>query len=207
MPNPLNPSDGQNSTSLSRRRFLRTGLCGAVFLATVSVTAGLSDYAGQLSAVDTQRGASYRFYFLTAEDIGLFEALLPAILGSALPAQDQASRAAIAGTIERIDAGIHHFGPANQKELRQLFDLLTFGLTRMAVAWIGSSWRNVTAEQADAFLHRWRSSRIGLFNNGYMALTKISNVAFYGDKDNWHLSGYPGPPQWAVDALPQFRDA
>jgi hypothetical protein len=81
------------------------------------------------------------------------------------------------------------------------------GLTRVAIAWVGSSWCNVTVEQADAFLERWRSSRIGLFNNGYMALTKISNVAFYGDKDNWHLSGYPGPPQWAVDALPQFRDA
>jgi hypothetical protein len=75
MPNHLNVPDGQNSTSLSRRRFLRTGLCGAVFLATVSVTTGLSDCAVRPGAVETRRDASYRFYFLTADDIDLFEAL------------------------------------------------------------------------------------------------------------------------------------
>lgn len=211
MPSHPNSSDSQGSAVLNRRSFLRAGLGGAAFLGTVSVTASLSGCAsapaGRLGAVGTRMNASYQFRFLTADDIDLFEALLPAILGSALPERPPARRTAIAGTVERIDAGIHKFGPANQKELRQLFNLLTFGLTRVTFARVWSSWRNVTTEQADAFLERWRSSGIGLFNNGYMALTKISNVAFYGYEDNWRLSGYPGPPQWAVDALPQFRDA
>ena len=137
----------------------------------------------------------------------LFRSLLPAIIGPALPEQPQAKRLAIAGTIERIDAGIHKFGAPNQKELRRLFDLLNFGVTRVTIARVWSSWPNVTTEEADAFLERWRTSSIGLFNNGYVALTKISNVAFYGYKSNWHLSGYPGPPQFAVDALPQFNNA
>jgi hypothetical protein len=151
--------------------------------------------------------ASFQFRFLNEDDIALFEALLPAMIGPGLPEQPQARNMAIAGTIERIDAGIHKFGPANQKELRRLFDLLNFGLTRVTVARVWSSWPNVTTEEADAFLERWRTSRIGLFNNGYIALTKISNVAFYGYRDFWHLSGYPGPPQYAVDALPQFQNA
>lgn len=210
MPNHLSPSEGLDSVSLNRRSFLRTGLGGALFLGTFSVTAGLSGCAtapaDRLGAVETRMDARYQFQFLTTGDIELFEALLPAILGSALPEQPNAKRMTVAGTIERIDAGIHKFGPANQKELRQLFDLLNFGLTRVTIARVWPSWRNVTTEQADAFLERWRSSSIGLFNNGYMALTKISNVAFYGYQENWNLSGYPGPPEWAVQVLPQFRN-
>ncbi|WP_417502225.1 hypothetical protein [Marinobacter sp.] len=211
MTDPLTLPEGQDSISLDRRSFLRTGLGGALFLGTISVTAGLSGCAtspaGRLGAVETRMDARYRFQFLTADDIKLFEALLPAILGSALPEQANARRMAIASTVERIDAGIHKFGPANQKELRQLFDLLNLGITRVTIARIWSPWPNVTTEQADGFLERWRSSSIGLLNNGYMALTKISNVAFYGYQENWHLSGYPGPPEWAVQALPQFRKA
>jgi len=210
MPNHLSPPEGLDSVSLNRRSFLRTSLGGALFLGTVSVAAGLSGCttapADRLGAVETRMDARYQFQFLTTGDIELFEALLPAILGSALPEQPNAKRMTVAGTIERIDAGIHKFGPANQKELRQLFDLLNFGLTRVTIARVWPSWRNVTTEQADAFLERWRSSSIGLFNNGYMALTKISNVAFYGYQENWNLSGYPGPPEWAVQALPQFRN-
>lgn len=207
-PTSINSHEFKN---IDRRSFLKTGLGGALFLGTVSVTAGLSgcatEPAGRLSAVGTRMDASYEFRFLNEDDITLFEALLPAMIGPGLPAQPQARNIAIAGTIERIDAGIHKFGPANQKELRQLFDLLNFGLTRVTVARVWSSWPNVTTAEADAFLERWRTSRIGLLNNGYIALTKISNVAFYGYRDFWHLSGYPGPPQYAVDALPQFQNA
>lgn len=210
MPKHLGPREGLDSIPLNRRSFLRTGLGGALFLGTVSVTAGLSGCAtapaGRLGAVETRMDARYQFQFLTTGDIELFEALLPAILGSALPEQPNAKRMTVAGTIERIDAGINKFGPASQKQLRQLFDLLNFGLTRVTVARVWPSWRNVTTEQANAFLERWRLSGIGLFNNGYMALTKISNVAFYGSQENWNLSGYPGPPEWAVQALPQFRN-
>ena len=196
-------SNSLDFSNIDRRSFLKTGLGGALLLGTVSVTAGLSGCAsqpaGRLSAVGTRMDASYQFRFLTEDDIALFEALLPE--------RPQARNSAIAGTIERIDAGIHKFGPANQAELRRLFDLLNFGLTRVTVARVWSSWPNVTTAEADAFLERWRTSRIGLFNNGYIALTKISNVAFYGYRDFWHLSGYPGPPQHAVDALPQFQNA
>ena len=132
------PSGHPQFDDLNRRSFLKTGLGGAVFLGTVSVTAGLSGCAtqpaGRLSAVGTRMDASYQFRFLNEDDIALFEALLPAMIGPGLPEQPQARNLAIAGTIERIDAGIHKFGPANQKELRQLFDLLNFGLTRVTVA-------------------------------------------------------------------------
>ncbi|MDK8462841.1 hypothetical protein [Marinobacter sp. SS13-12] len=198
------------TAAMDRRSFLRTGLGGAMFLGTVSVTAGLSGCATAPAGRDyPMPGAmdqSYEFRFLTRDDIVLFEALLPAMVGPGLPEEPVVRRQQIQATIERIDAGIHQFGPANQKELRGLFDLLNFGLTRVTVARVWSSWENVSRESAHAFLERWRTSGIGLFNNGYIALTKVSNVAFYGHPDHWHLSGYPGPPTFAVDALPQFKN-
>ncbi|WP_342631306.1 hypothetical protein [Marinobacter alkaliphilus] len=196
---------------LSRRSFLKTGLGGAMFLSTVSMTAGLTGCAtapaGRVSAVDSRMDASYQFGFLSRDDIALFEALLPAMFAGALPEEPNQRQHAIAGTIERIDQGIVMFGPANRKELRKLFDLLNFAPTRITLARVWSDWPSVSTESAEAFLNRWRDSRIGLLNNGYIALTKISNVAFYGHDDHWHLSGYPGPPAWAVDALPQFHNA
>lgn len=205
------PHDQETLSAMDRRSFLRAGLGGTLFLGTVSVTAGLSGCAtapaGRLDAADNRVDDGYQFQFLTRDDIELFRALLPAIVGPALTEDPKQRRQAIAGTIERIDQGIVQFGPANQKELRKLFDLLNFGLTRITVARVWSSWPNVTTAEADAFLERWRTSGIGLFNNGYIALTKISNVAFYGHPEHWHLSGYPGPPEWAMKALPQFNNA
>lgn len=199
-----------DSPVMDRRSFLRTGMGGALFLGTVSVTAGLSGCAtapaGQTySQAQGDQVSGYQFGFLTQDDIVLFEALLPALVGPALPEAPEKRRAYIAETIQRIDAGIVQFGPANQKELRGLFDLLNFGFTRVTIARVWPSWKNADTATVDAFLERWRTSSIGLFNNGYIALTKISNVAFYGHQDHWHVSGYPGPPQWAVDALPQFK--
>ncbi|WP_150911370.1 hypothetical protein [Marinobacter halotolerans] len=198
------------STDLDRRSFLRTGMGGALFLGTVSVTAGLSGCAtspagGGYTTLEDTRHGGYRYRFLTKDDIVLFQALLPALVGPALTEKPERRRAQIRETIERIDAGIYQFGPANRKELRGLFDLLNFSVTRVTVARVWSGWANASTAEVDAFLNRWRTSGIGLFNNGYIALTKVSNVAFYGHEDHWHVSGYPGPPQWAVDALPQFR--
>jgi len=194
-----------------RRRFLKTGLGGALLLGTLGTTAALngcsSTPAGRIQGADPATGAAYQFRFLTLLDIDLFRALLPAIVGPGLPAQPAERARAVDTTIERIDAGICMFGPANQKELRQLFDLLNFGPTRITVARVWSSWPRVSTDEATAFLERWRTSSIGLFNSGYIALTKISNVSFYGDEPQWHLSGYPGPPQWAMDSLPQFNNA
>ncbi|QSP95263.1 hypothetical protein LPB19_02235 [Marinobacter salinisoli] len=205
------PDATSDFTRLDRRSFLKTGIGGTLFLSTVSTSMALSGCASspseRLTAVGTRMDARYRFQFLTDTDIEIFEALLPAMLAPVLPEQPQARRQVVASTIERIDSGISHFGPPNQSELRRLLDLLGFGFTRVTIARVWSSWPNVSTAEADAFLRRWQSSRIGLFNNGYMALVKITNVAFYGHQDQWPLSGYPGPPRWAMEALPQFNNA
>lgn len=202
------PLPGEPTPDLGRRSFLRTGLGGALLLGGASLSAGLTGCATTPAGYQPDTAAAtdgYHYRFLTTDDITLFQALLPAIVGPALPEQPDLRRTQVRGTIERIDAGIARFGPANQAELRKLFDLLNFGLTRATLAGVWSSWGNASTADAEAFLERWRTSGIGLFNNGYIALTKITNVAFYGHPDHWQVSGYQGPPSWAMQALPQFQ--
>ena len=165
------PHSGQNDgvATLNRRNFLRLGLGSATLLAGASLTANLSGCSSSDAPAAENTASGYRYQFLTADDLTLFRALLPAIVGPSLPPEQSPQQSAIEGTIQNIDSGIVHFSRANR------------------------------------FLARWRDSSIGLFNNGYIALIKITNVAFYGNPAHWEVSRYPGPPKWAVDALPQFQ--
>jgi len=190
-----------------RRSFLKAGLGGTLLLGTVSLGAGLSGCdsqpAGSRPAQTGSGEPAYRFGFLTDDDIVMLQALVPAIIAPALLQKDRLP-AVTAETIRGIDTGILRFSNATRKEIRQLFDLLTFGPSRLAVARIWS-WDDASQADAAAFLERWRTSNIGLFNKGYIAITKITNVAFYGDPANFAVSGYAGPPAWATEALPQFQ--
>lgn len=195
--------------SLNRRGFLRLGLASATLLAGASLTANLSGCSPSDTSSDTptanEAASGYRYRFLTTDDLTLFRALLPAILGPALPAEQAVQHTAIEGSIQNIDAGIVHFSHANQQQLRQLFDLLNGSFTRLTLARMWPDWDEASTDDVSRFLARWRDSSIGLFNNGYIALIKLTNVAFYGNPDHWDTSHYPGPPKWAVDALPQFK--
>jgi hypothetical protein len=193
--------------SPERRRLLHLGLGGTLLLSTISLTANLSGCATRPAGTHStpaSASAEHHFAFLSADDIVLFQALLPAMIGSSLSNIPSERQRQIRETIERIDTGIHHFGTTNQGELRKLLNL---GITRIALAGVWQPWHRATPDQAHAFLESWRTSRIGLLNNGYIALTKITNVAFYGHREHWHLTGYPGPPAWATEALPQFRSS
>lgn len=204
-----NHSTGSDLPALNRRGFLRLGVTGSVALAGVSVLAGLggcaSTPAEHASPTAIDAGMERDWHFLQANDRVLLAALMPAIVGPEFPASGQAREDATLATLEGMDVGLHHMGPPNQSEFRQLFDLLEFGPTRLAMARVMSSWENVDEAQAEAFLQRWRHSRIGLFNNAYLALVQVTNAAWYGNPDNFPLSGYPGPPDWVRQALPQMQ--
>ncbi|WP_227519783.1 hypothetical protein [Mangrovitalea sediminis] len=191
---------------MDRRGFLRAGLLGTAALSTISLGASLSGCATTpAGTVAHASGATAEYRFLTRDDLVLLRALVPVIVAPGLPQDPTARQAAIDGTIARMDQGIYFFGPANQHELRKLFDLLNFSVTRVTLARVWSSWDNASPEAVNAFLNRWRDSNIGLFNKAYIGLTKLTNVSFYGYRTNWHLSGYPGPPQPELQTLPQFQ--
>lgn len=194
---------------MNRRGFLKLGLGGTLVLGAAGLGVQLAGYdttpAGTLeNPAGGPQGHDFRF--LSERDIALFQALLPTLLAGALASDPEDRRNAIHGTLVHIDQAITAFSPANRRELRKLFDLLNLAPSRLALAGIWQDWPAVTREQVEAFLQHWRDSRFGLLNSGYIALSKLTNVAFYGAREHWPASGYPGPPAWAVSALPQFRN-
>ena len=172
---------------LSRRGFLKIGAAGTAVLATASVAATLAGCSGSEPA--TAQG----FKFLREADVELFRALTPVVLAGALPAKPEDQAPLIAETLKRVDAGCYLAGTPNQKQLRQLFDLLNFRLTRAPATGVSAPWREADAADIAAFLERWRGSSVGLFNGGYRVLVKLVAASYYGQSAAWPLSGYPGP--------------
>src|SRR5204862_1126700 len=125
-------------------------------------------------------------------DVELFRALAPVVLAGALPAKAEDQAAMVAETLRRADLGCYAAGTPNRKQLRQLFDLLNFRVTRLLTTGVSAPWREAEAADIAAFLERWRASGVGLFNGGYRVLTKLIAASFYGQPAAWPLSGYPG---------------
>lgn len=201
----MQPQSEPARGNLSRRGFLRLGLGGTAFLTGVSLTATLSGCATSPAQPAPGRTGAKPYRFLSRDDLVFLGATVPVMLGPALPTDPQARQASVEGTIRRMDEAIYRFGPTNQAQMRKLFDMLNFSLTRITLAGVWSSWDNASPDSIDSFLNRWRNSSIGLFNKAYAGLVKLTNSSFYGYRDNWHLSGYPGPQSYVTNSLPQFQ--
>lgn len=196
---------GADDTLMSRRGFLRTGLAGAALLGTASAGIGLTGCSDAPKGSHEVDGKSVQYHFLTEDDRLLLLALAPAILAGALPQGQDQRLESLNQTVAGVDAAIYRFSPSMQSEFRQLFDLLHFSPTRALMAGVWQGWDTVDPERADVFLNRWKSSSIDLFTSAYIGLVKITNVAFYGMPATWSTSHYPGPPAYALTALPQFQ--
>lgn len=177
----------------SRRRFLRVGLASTAILATVGITSGVMGFKRV-----SQQAIADGFEFLRPSDVELLTTLVPAILGTALPANNPKI---IHEVILRIDDTCKRLGSPNQKELGQLFDLLGFAPTRRLATGLKQPWLNTSQEDATAFLERWRHSSVGLFNAAYRVLTKLTANAYFSMPESFSASGYPGPLAHMYNAI------
>lgn len=180
---------------LSRRSLLKLGLAGSVVLGAAGLGAGLSGCHRR------EESAAQGHAFLHDADLHLFRALIPAVTAGTLPSEAAAREARMLEILRRIDGGCMLLGAPAQKELRKLFDLLNFGVTRRLAAGVSTPWSEVGVADADAFLNRWHDSRIGLFNAGYRVLVKLVAVSNYGIPAVWASAGYPGPLDYMYKAV------
>lgn len=172
-----------------RRSLLKGGLFGTALLSAGSITAGLT---GCSSSKPAQNDT-----FLRAEDKLLFAALAPVILKGAISSEQPLPDQILPG----IDQACLALGAHSQQEVYKLFDLLSLGVTRWAVAGVSSSWGEASEEEITEFLDSWKNSRWGLLNAGYRLLVKLVAVSFYVTEESRKISGYPGPQPWAKAAL------
>jgi len=157
----------------TRREFLKTGVAGALLL--------------NIAGCSRAPGDGGRAVVLAA--------LIPVFLEGALPAGGETRSELITRTIAGVEKAIAGLSLSTQKEVGELFDLLSFAPTRMIVVGIWSPWPEATPQAIGEFLESWRHSRFDLLKSGYAALHDLIFGAWYARPDTWAAINYPGPPK------------
>ena len=171
---------------MNRRDFLKLGAASSAALSAVGVTASLT------GCTDSNEPNS-NWLVLTRSDRALLSAITPTMLKGSFPTDATEQIQAINAILITIDGGLAKFGPHNQKEVKNLFTLLNFGLTRGLTTGVWSKWEDASEDDIEQFLQRWRDSSVGLFNLGYNGLNKLISASWYGQPQAWPKAGYPGP--------------
>ena len=166
---------------VSRRRFLRFGLAGTLVLAAAGAVRGQLAYRPAHGNEPLQ--------VLGIDDREVLAAIAPVVLAGTQAAD--AGDDAVVGSIDRAVSGL----PLHlQREVSQLLALLASWPGRRWLAGIASPWRTASRAEVEAFLERWRFSKLTLLQQGYQALHELVLAAWYARPDAWPAIGYPGPP-------------
>ncbi|QGA52628.1 twin-arginine translocation pathway signal protein [Pseudomonas brassicacearum] len=180
----MNPSL-TDSPVLSRRGLLKFSLGASAFLATVGVGASLSGCSPSQPA----NGLAA----LRDSDLPFLRSVIPVMLDGAV-AVGQVP-AAIDATLLSLDSSLAHLSPAMLKLTRQLFDVLTLGITRGPLTGVWGSWENASVDDIRQFLGRWENSSLDLLQQGHNSLLQLVMMAWYVRPEAWAHCGYPGPPK------------
>ncbi|APA69376.1 hypothetical protein [Janthinobacterium sp. 1_2014MBL_MicDiv] len=167
---------------MRRRSFLKLGLIGACTLA-----AGGAAYRAVRGPAPPGR------FMLDGEARAALAAIVPAMLGGALPQDAGARAAALDGAIVGVRTAILGLPLAAQQEVQDLFGLLALAPARRFVAGVKGGWREADPAQVSAFLQSWRTHRLATLQTAYLALHDLILGAWYADAAHWAAIGYPGP--------------
>ena len=166
----------------NRRSFLKIGVAGAIVLA-----AGGAVY--RLAYAPTP---GYHFA-LDGPATTLLTAVIPSMLGPILPAEPAARAAAIGQTVDHVAGAIAGLPLSSQKEVQDLFGLLSLAPVRRMLAGVSGGWSRASPAEVDAFLRSWRHHRLQTLQTAYLALHDLILGAWYAQPANWPAIGYPGP--------------
>jgi hypothetical protein len=167
---------------ITRRRFIAAGILGAAALA------GAGWWSWTRRAPPAVAAAA-----LSPEARGIVQAIVPAMLGDALPA-GEGRAVALRETVDGVAQAIAGLPPSSQAELGQLFALLSLPVARRAFAGVAPDWPDASVDEVAAFLDRWSDSGWALKRSAYGALHQLVIAAWYGNPRSWKAIGYDGPP-------------
>lgn len=165
---------------IGRREFLKAGFAGSVLLACAGKV-----HAAALSA-DAKTGS---------EEVAMLSAVARAVLAGMLPLEAGTRAKALAETAAGVRRAVSGLSLQSQKEVAELFSLLTLSPSRRLIAGVSSPWGEASVEDVAAFLESWRRSRFALLQGAYAALHDLVLGAWYARPENWPAIGYPGAPE------------
>ncbi|MDP2821319.1 MAG: hypothetical protein Q8O52_01380 [Sulfuritalea sp.] len=170
----------------TRRQFIKTGIAGGLLLAAAAIFQKPLDRAGKQALVaGNPLDPSLRT---------VIQAVAPVILQGAFPAAGADRAAALERITKGVGLAVARLGAAAQQEVAELFALLAFAPTRIAVAGVSASWDQASVAEIESFLRHWQYSRLDLLKSGYQALHDLVLGAWYADPSTWAAIGYAGPP-------------
>lgn len=157
---------------VSRREFLKAGAAGSLLLACVGRVHAASD-----------------------DETAMLRAIAAALLHGALPESGEARHEALEVTVRGIRKAVSGLSLPVQKEIAELFSLLTLAPTRRLLAGVAPVWQDAGVAEVSAFLESWRRSRFMLLQSAYAALHDLALGAWYARPERWEAIGYPGSPE------------
>jgi hypothetical protein len=167
----------------TRRTLIKAGLAGGVVLVA-------SGWLYQRSR--TPQALPSR---IARGDAGeVLRAIVPVMLAGALPTAADDLAAATQRVLANIAVAVEMLPPSIRGELDDLFAMLAFAPTRIALAGVTEPWGEAGPASIAAFLAAWRDSTFALKRSAYGALHQLITAAWYGDPAAWPAIGYPGPP-------------
>lgn len=170
----------------TRRQFIKTGLIGGALLASAYALRRPLDRLGKQALV-----AGFPLPEALREVIA---AVAPVMLAGMIPAQGEARAVAVERSVQAVAAAVSRLSASSQREVAELFALLTLPPARVALAGIRRSWSKAGEDEVRVFLDSWRHSSLDLLKTGYLALHDLVLGAWYADSATWAAIGYPGPP-------------
>lgn len=175
-------------SGLSRRQLLKIGLFGTALLATAGGIASLSGCSADSPAQGFQQ--------LRESDLPMLRRVTQVVLADALPRLQPADT--LQNLLQALDNNLNTLSPSLSRQVLQLFDLLTLGVTRGITTGIWGSWENASDEAVRAFMQRWDDSSLVLLRQGSSVLTNLAQLSWYTTPASWPQCGYPGPPQFGT---------
>jgi hypothetical protein len=138
-------------------------------------------------------GSSHQCFVLDGEARAALDAIVPAVLAGALPAEPEQRAAIIGAAITRVHDAILGLPLGTQKEVQDLFGLLALAPARRFLAGVSGDWSEADPAHVEAFLQDWRVSRFELLRSAYQAIHNLVYGAWYADPSSWAAIGYLGP--------------
>jgi hypothetical protein len=191
----------------TRRGLLKKTLGGAALLAAAG--------AVPLALRKTQvREPQRPLRFFTPEEYSIFAAVAervlargpadvpPELAGKGRPTPPAAADLDVAG---KADAFLAPIDEASAKDLKQLLALFDNALFSVATGGPPRPFTRMTADEQDAHLRRWSTSRLAVRRTGFQALKRLVAAMYYSSPLTYASIGYPGPPYELVRTVNASR--
>jgi hypothetical protein len=196
----------EDPARVSRRRFVRLGVGGALLLGAGGI------FAYQTSGYELAPEVAAGLYALSPKEYLVLRAIAARMLRPDEPAEGEEAYPGPASldVASAIDVFVARLDDANRTDLKRLIHLVEHGLP--ITAGETSRFTRLSGEAQDRVLEAMETSPVGLLRGAFNALKSLCVMAYFASPLTWGPIGYDGPlvrrpPEGWVEAARLSRGA